>query len=1534
MNLLCLEDNPADQKRILLLVDKFTRLSVEVHTAQSLSEAQKILSAQEIDLALVDLNLIESGPTETLAYFAKINQLAWLVISQEEDMALVKEALRLGAQDYLFKASLTAALLEKSLLYAWERHQGQMEKNRLASQSFLEQSREMAFSSTQGAYVVRTDLKGRYIFYNQRFAQTFFSGNQEMIGQDGMAHIAEEDHPKTLAAVEKCLAQPGKPIQLDLSKPQKNGQSLRTAWEFTALTDEAGQPREIQCIGIDLSALDLAEEKAVQVERQLDIIERNTSDLIALLSPGGQFQYLSPSVEQILGFKPQEYLRFPYHQQVHPEDLATVEKGLQEIHAGKELFVARYRLRHKAGQYLWVETRARGAQGENGQLAYIVTNTSPIGEMVKLQEKLRKSKEEYQQLVENAVDITYRLNPCGELDFISSQIFEQLGYQPEELLGKRFLEFCHPEDASYVLDQIEASLMQKSGLLSKPIRFRAQNGTYRYYQTNGGPVFNANGQVLYILGTARDVTEELHKQRELESTKALLEQAQEQARLGVWEYRLDNQQVYWSPAMYGLFELAEEAPSELEKIAVFHEKEAFSELMEQVEKALRAPHHFRQLMTVTTAKGATRYHQVNGQSFTNEKGKVLGLRGTTLDVTEQVEQQKAEQKQKEQMGRLAKWAFQMLGEEEKTLFDNAPHFLSSLLLGEIPVILFSYGPEQKEYTLKSFYLPPSLAFLESHFEKDRRDQQWYPSDPHLVGKLHEQEGLLPLDTLPPEAGKALLGPYPDQEALSGLNELQIYALPLRHQGELLGSIQFAIRKEQSLPEPSFLEFFAAHLSALIGEARARAALTREEKRLQLALYSAQLGIYELDQRQGLLRVDHTLAKMHGYSKEELEERQVADLLEMVHPDDRHLVQQVIQGNRPLEQANRYRFLVRSRHKAGHYFWVEENGIVLERDSQGRPQRLLATHLDCNDRMQREEQLRLLESVIKEANDGVMITDAQLDEPGPSILYLNQAMENISGYSAAELLGKNPRILQGAETREESRQEIREKLSRGETLKIDLLNYHKNGNPYWVELNISPVIDGRGKVSHFIALERDITEEKNRQQTLKETLARFQMAVQANQMGVWEYHLEEDRLLWDQTMFKLYGAKREDFKGTFADWRKCIHPEDLAPTEERFQEAIKRKETFRSQFRIRGEGEDSRYLMGLAQVIEGEEGKAERIIGLNWDITEQVQQEQKTAQALAERESIINSITDGFFAVDQEWTITVWNPSATAIMGRTAEEVLGRNLWEVFASAVGSGFYQAYHRALEKQQVERVMEYYAADQIWLKATAFPRQEGLAIFFQDVSQEVKSAQDLDRLKKSREALINATSDLIWSLDKDLHLSTANRAFTELCEKLTGKICQEGDSIMQDLPASCSIALWEKWYRKALEGEEVHQTLKAEDQKGAQWYAVSIYPILENDLTVSGIACYRQDITDRMRYLEAIEKQNQQLREIGWTQSHLVRAPLTNIMGLAELLAQEQQGNLNPEALSLLQHLAGEANHLDQILREIIGKTADVKPEQDQE
>ena len=131
-----------------------------------------------------------------------------------------------------------------------------------------------------------------------------------------------------------------------------------------------------------------------------------------------------------------------------------------------------------------------------------------------------------------------------------------------------------------------------------------------------------------------------------------------------------------------------------------------------------------------------------------------------------------------------------------------------------------------------------------------------------------------------------------------------------------------------------------------------------------------------------------------------------------------------------------------------------------------------------------QKAKLFETVISGANDAIIITEATLDKPGPKIVYVNKAFTKISGYSEKEVIGKSPGFLQGENTKPETLLEIRECLETGKYFKGELLNYKKDGEPYWLDISIVPIKDDDGTITHFAAIERDITEKKEAEQKLK------------------------------------------------------------------------------------------------------------------------------------------------------------------------------------------------------------------------------------------------------------------------------------------------------------------------------------------------------------------------------------------------------------------------------------------------------------------
>ncbi|RMO06908.1 Sensory box/GGDEF domain/EAL domain-containing protein [Pseudomonas coronafaciens pv. zizaniae] len=128
-----------------------------------------------------------------------------------------------------------------------------------------------------------------------------------------------------------------------------------------------------------------------------------------------------------------------------------------------------------------------------------------------------------------------------------------------------------------------------------------------------------------------------------------------------------------------------------------------------------------------------------------------------------------------------------------------------------------------------------------------------------------------------------------------------------------------------------------------------------------------------------------------------------------------------------------------------------------------------------------ERLRLLESVVINANDAILITEAEpIDLPGPRIVYCNPAFLAITGFTEAEVIGQTPRILQCEDTSRETLDVIREALTHWRPVEVELVNTRKDGSQFWVELSIVPVANEKGWFTHWVSVQRDITERKESQ----------------------------------------------------------------------------------------------------------------------------------------------------------------------------------------------------------------------------------------------------------------------------------------------------------------------------------------------------------------------------------------------------------------------------------------------------------------------
>lgn len=157
--------------------------------------------------------------------------------------------------------------------------------------------------------------------------------------------------------------------------------------------------------------------------------------------------------------------------------------------------------------------------------------------------------------------------------------------------------------------------------------------------------------------------------------------------------------------------------------------------------------------------------------------------------------------------------------------------------------------------------------------------------------------------------------------------------------------------------------------------------------------------------------------------------------------------------------------------------------------EGQTVRGYAVYTDLTERIRREEELELKTRAMDEAPVGITIFDpSESDYP---IVYANEGFERLTGYEEPELLGENFRLLQGPETDASAVEELREAVEKGEPASVDLLNYRKDGSPFWNRIDVAPVQDEDGRYTHWIGFQQDVTERVENERHVERQFEQFE-----------------------------------------------------------------------------------------------------------------------------------------------------------------------------------------------------------------------------------------------------------------------------------------------------------------------------------------------------------------------------------------------------------------------------------------------------------
>lgn len=1400
---------------------------------------------------------------------------------------------------------------------------------------------------------------GRLLSMNQAGLRMIESDNAESLFGQLITNLV---HPKDVATYKKLhqLALSGEKGEARFRIITMKGNLMWMESHSVPMRDENGKIDSVLSVTSDITQKIKTEEELNQTRKTQEALINVTSDLIWSIDT--KFRVVAANK----AFK--NFVKSMNGKQINEgESILVGDFSISVLQNWKE-----YYKRTLAGESFSIQERFYNNESKSNSTGIfsfypirndldIITGAAcyarDITELVSQKDKIESAKAELDKIMTSSMDMICTLDVKGYFKKVSSASERILGYKPEELEGMFYRDLIHP-DSLDLTDKIAKEI-----IAGKEI----PNIENQYIRKDGSVVtlfwtvkWDEESQLVYCV--ARDATQMKEAESKIRLNESLMNEAQKLAKMGSWNFDFRTDKVTWTEHLYDVFDVDKDTFKETHGsfISLVDEDDR-ERVMKTSRDAQQNGESFQITYKITTPKGEKRIIEEFGYCEKDSDGKILRLFGTAQDVTER--------KKAEENIEL------MLNNTEETfiLIDTDLNIMSFNKQFDVNYEKIFKKKIKIGDSILNLTQPERLEMLKKLYER--------------VFKGHREESIIQVN----------FG-----------NEPKIYRNIYNPAKDTSGKIIGAFVTSMDITERE----------------NATKEVLKINERYEYVTKATSDAIWDYDIVNQELYWGEGFNSLFGYQTHRIKEN-YGFWEKCVHPEDKESVNQFVanklnSGDNTWQQE--YRFLKAD----GTYAFILDKAYLI-RDNHGVPLRIIGAMQDLTSAKKEEQMLKLMQSVIANTTDAVLITEAgPFDSPGPKIIYANEAFTKLTGYSIDEIIGQSPRMLQGPKTDLAELKEFSRKIRSWEPAELTTINYKKNGEEFWIHVSVTPVTNEKGWFTHWIAIERDVTESKiNELQTklhaqlssifneteeliptLKKALKYIANLGDFDTAEFWKYSKDDDNLklystyasnlhfqnfftlssefvefsigqslpgmIWQNKLIVVWDdiEQNEDFlrrafaqqvglKSTFGipifseseflgvlilnasrnlsteknnlkvfyglktflgeeikrkmqeeemyllfhsapeilavakpngyfnkvnpalckllgyselelmskPFRSFLHPDDINKSLIEFNETmdgyrisnnfINRYLTKDGQCRwiawssskpfgqdkfVFAYGRDVTEFINLQKMLDnatqlsrvgawefnlrtkeiywssitrqihevdenfeltrestiaffhpnhrasaidsmrqalesgitfdlevliitakGNErwiriignieylnGESVKLFGSFQDIHQRKVAEIQTVKLFEERNSILESIGDGFVTIDKNWNFTYLNHKAESILTTTRDVLLGKNVWEMFPDAFETEFHKRFISCFDTKQSQHFEAFYNGLGIWVDMSVYPTDDGISIFFKDISEKKQIEESIRQSNERFEKVTLATNDAIWDLD----------------------------------------------------------------------------------------------------------------------------------------------------------------------------------------